>query len=70
MIQFDSYKQFIKNRHAIKDYYFLLSYKDKWLFKRQLYKKNIMEDFKDLIWEYIYSDISNNELKRNCGKAK
>lgn len=70
MIQFETYKQFVKNRHEIKDYYFLLNYKDKWQYKRALYQKTIHEDLLDLIWEYIYNDISNNELKRNYGRAK
>lgn len=67
---FITYKQFIKNRHAIKEWYHNSPKVARHAFKKYIYGLWIDEDSKDRLWEYIHNDISNNCLKKHFRKVK
>lgn len=52
-MKFNNFMDFINRRKELRVYYILLSYNDKWKYKRYIYKLNYKEYVLDLIWCYF-----------------
>ena len=53
LMKFNNFMDFINRRKELRVYYILLSYDDKWKYKKYIYNLKYKEFIKDKIWEYF-----------------